>query len=124
MRQGLNSLLPQTQQNRGKHFELMAEQRLQSAGLQPLWRNYRCRGGEIDLIMRHGHTLVFIEVRYRASHRYGGAAGSITKTKQRRVQLAARHYLQQHGLNEALQACRFDAMVFEGDIPEWIQNAF
>lgn len=120
----MSRLLPIPPQNPGKHFELMAEQRLQSAGLQPLWRNYRCRGGEIDLIMRQGQTLIFVEVRYRADRRHGGAAASITRTKQQRVQLAARHYLQQHGLNEAQQACRFDVVVFEGNTSEWIQNAF
>lgn len=125
MQQRLQNLLPTPSPTHpGSRFELMAEQRLQAAGLQPLWRNYRCRGGEIDLIMRQGQTLVFVEVRYRANRRHGGAAESITKAKQHRVQLAARHYLQRHGLNEASQSCRFDVVLFEGETPEWIPNAF
>ncbi|MGL5285597.1 YraN family protein [Aeromonas sp. RU39B] len=126
MQQRLSSLLQAgtTRISKGRHFELIAEKRLQAAGLQPLWRNYRCRGGEIDLIMRHDQTLVFVEVRHRADRGHGGAAASITRSKQQKVQLAARHYLQQHGLNEAQQACRFDVVVFEGELPEWIQNAF
>ncbi len=87
-------------------------------------RNYRCRGGEIDLIMRQGETLVFVEVRYRAHATHGGAASSVTRRKQHKIVLAARHYFKQHAINEANQACRFDVIAFEGDQPDWIQNAF
>ncbi len=97
---------------------------MQAQGLQPVTRNYRCRGGEIDLIMRQGETLVFVEVRYRADTRHGGAAGSVTRSKQRKIVLAAQHYFKQHAINEANQACRFDVIAFECDQPDWIQNAF
>ena len=97
---------------------------MQARGLQPVTRNYRCRGGEIDLIMRQGDTLVFVEVRYRARASHGGAASSVTQRKQHKIVLAARHYFKQHAINEASQACRFDVIAFEGDQPYWIQNAF
>ncbi|EQC03409.1 hypothetical protein K931_15449 [Aeromonas salmonicida subsp. pectinolytica 34mel] len=97
---------------------------MQARGLQPVTRNYRCRGGEIDLIMRQGNTLVFVEVRYRAHTSHGGAASSVTRRKQHKIVLAARHYLTQHAINEASQACRFDVIAFEDDQPNWIQNAF
>ncbi|CAJ1886201.1 YraN family protein [Aeromonas jandaei] len=123
MRQQLQNLFP-LPSSKGQHFELVAERWLQAQGLQPVTRNYRCRGGEIDLIMHQGQTLVFVEVRYRASASHGGAASSVTLAKQRKIMLAARHYLKQHAINEASQACRFDVIAFEGDQPDWIRNAF
>lgn len=108
----------------GQHFELVAANWLQARGLQLIERNYHCRGGELDLIMRQGDTLVFVEVRYRADNDHGGAAASVTPAKQRKLMLAARHYLTHHGINEASQACRFDVLAFEGNQPDWIQNAF
>ena len=123
MRQQLPSLFP-SPTSKGQHFEQVAERWLQAGGLQPVARNYRCRGGEIDLIMHQGQTLVFVEVRYRATSSHGGAASSVTRSKQHKIMLAARHYLKQHAINEANQACRFDVIAFEGDQPAWIQNAF
>ena len=87
-------------------------------------RNYRCRGGELDLIMRQGETLVFVEVRYRANATHGGAASSVTRRKQHKIVLAARLYFKHHAISEATQAGRFEVLAFEGDQPDWIQNAF
>ncbi|MGL4716201.1 MAG: YraN family protein [Aeromonas sp.] len=123
MTQRLQNLFP-SPTSKGQHFERVAERWLQAQGLQPVTRNYCCRGGEIDLIMRQEQALVFIEVRYRASNSHGGAASSVTRAKQRKIILAARHYLKQHAINEAHQACRFDVIAFEDDQPIWIQNAF
>ncbi|MGL5030236.1 MAG: YraN family protein [Aeromonas sp.] len=123
MRQQLQHLLPPPM-SKGQHFEQVAEHWLQAQGLQLVARNYRCRGGEIDLIMHQGQTLVFVEVRYRATASHGGAASSVTHSKQRKIVLAARHYLKQHAINEAHQACRFDVIAFEGNQPTWLQNAF
>jgi len=123
MRQQWQNLFPSLT-SKGQHFEQLAERWLQAQGLQPIARNYHCRGGEIDLIMRQGNTLVFVEVRYRASLSHGGAAASVTRRKQQKIVLAARHYLKQHGINEANQACRFDVIAFEIDQPNWIQSAF
>ncbi len=96
---------------------------LTGRGLRLLARNYHCRFGEIDLIMTEGHTLVFVEVRYRRSKSFGGAVESITAAKREKLLRAARHYLA--ALKE-FPACRFDAVLLSGDTKEleWIQNAF
>ena len=78
---------------RGEDAENRAGAFLQRAGLKLVARNYRCRFGEIDLIVRDGNTLVFVEVRMRSSDRYGGAAASITAAKRAKLLRAARHYL-------------------------------
>ena len=83
-----------------------------------------CRFGEIDLIMRDGATLVFVEVRMRGSEAFGGAATSITPAKQAKLLRTARHYLSQ--LNSE-PACRFDALLLsgtDGQELEWIKDAF
>jgi len=107
----------------GQRLEQLAAGYLQSQGLVLLEKNYRCRFGEIDLILKDGATLVFAEVRYRRSDRFGGAKASITFSKQRRIILTAQHYLSKH----PLRACRFDAVLLSGTQNlkiEWIQNAF
>lgn len=110
--------------NKGAEAERLAVAFLQRQGLRLIEANYRCRLGEIDLVCNDRGTLVFVEVRLRGSDTFGGAAASITARKQRRIVLAARHYLQQL---RALPACRFDVVLLRGlrdnDI-EWIRNAF
>ena len=106
----------------GRDAETRAEAMLMRAGLSPLARNYRCRGGEIDLVMRDGEHLVFVEVRYRAQGGYGGAVSSVSKGKQRRLILAARHYLSTKPWSGP---CRFDVVAFEGGRDgHWIRDAF
>ena len=94
-------------------------------GLRLLARNYRTPGrggGEIDLVMRdRDGTLVFVEVRKRASSHYGGAAGSVGALKQRRIVFAARHYLLR--LREP-PPCRFDVISMEGRGIQWMRAAF
>lgn len=87
-------------------------------------RNYWCKLGEIDLIMRHHNTLVFVEVRYRNNASFGGAAASVTPAKQQKLRRAALCYLQAHQLNESQQSCRFDLIACEGEQLHWIENAF
>ena len=98
---------------------------LQQQGLRLVTRNYRTPGrggGEIDLIMRERDgTLVFVEVRQRASAHHGGAAASIGWMKQRRIVFAARHYLLRLG---ALPPCRFDVVSMEGGSIQWLRAAF
>jgi putative endonuclease len=95
---------------------------LRDRGLNLTARNYRCRLGEIDLIMMDGKTLVFIEVRMRRNRTFGGAAESITQRKRMRIIAAARHYL---AGKRTLPACRFDAVLIEADAqPVWIKDAF
>ncbi|MNC87137.1 hypothetical protein D3C83_28380 [compost metagenome] len=88
-----------------------------------LARNYRCRFGEIDLVASSGAALVFVEVRARESGAFGGAAGSITAAKRRRIVAAARHYLGKHKVRGA---CRFDVVLIQGRNREieWLTDAF
>jgi putative endonuclease len=94
---------------------------LAQQGLKLVARNFRCRGGEIDLIMRDGGSLVFVEVRARARNDFGGAAASITAAKQARIILAARHYLAQHRVDAP---CRFDAVLIQAGQLQWLRAAF
>ncbi len=110
-----------TAQSIGAEAERRAADYLIRHGLKLVERNFRCRGGEIDLILRDSDVLVFVEVRARAASRFGGAAESITAGKQARIVLAARHYLARHGLDVP---CRFDALLLDGDKMAWIRNAF
>lgn len=82
---------------------------LQKNGLKLVQRNYHCRQGEIDLIMLDAHYLVFIEVRYRRSLRFGSGAESIDRRKQARLIATASHYLQRQQSNNT-QAARFDVI--------------
>ncbi len=71
--------------------EELALAHLLAQGLKPLIRNYRCKMGELDLVMMERETLVLVEVRCRSNKDYGGAAASIDWKKQRRLVLAAEH---------------------------------
>ena len=108
--------------NRGESAEGLAAAFLQGRGLKILARNYRCRLGEIDLVAESGQTLVFVEVRARKTEDFGGAAGSITPAKRRRIVATARHYLAGAGDRPA----RFDVILVKGEPPqlEWIADAF
>ena len=111
----------------GKSYEARAESWLVSNGLETIARNYRCRLGEIDLIMRDAGILVFVEVRFRSNDSFGGPFESITARKQKRIILAANHFLSSHSEFHAY-ACRFDAMgitsVDARNRYDWIRNAF
>lgn len=106
----------------GEQAEALAADFLRGKGLRVVVRNYRCRHGEIDLIAREGTTVVFVEVRSRASEAYGGAAASITAAKRGKLLKTARHYLA--GVSP-LPPCRFDAVLVTGNPPriEWVRNA-
>lgn len=121
---GWRGLLSSTRE-RGMAAEDAALAHLQRAGLRLLERNYRTPGrggGEIDLILRDGDgTLVFVEVRARARASQGGAAASVGAVKQRRIVLAARHYLQRW---PSPPPCRFDVVALEEGRIEWLQAAF
>ncbi len=109
---------------KGSDAEQIAVSYLQRHHLVLVAQNYRCRFGEIDLIMREGTTLVFVEVRQRTQALYGGAAASITPAKQAKLLRTARHYLAE--INHE-PPCRFDALLLSGSNGqeiEWIQNAF
>lgn len=109
----------------GADAEAVAAAFLQQRGLRILRRNFRVRVGEIDLIAEDRDTLVFVEVRSRASAAYGGAAASITARKQARIVRAAQLFLATTGAD---RPCRFDCVLLEGRAPdvriEWIRDAF
>ncbi len=107
----------------GQSAEAHAERFLVAQGLKRVARNWRCRFGEIDLIMRDQSTLVFVEVRMRSSAHFGGAAASVTPGKQRKLLAAAKLYLS--NLSE-LPPCRFDVVALTDSYaaPQWIQSAF
>jgi putative endonuclease len=109
----------------GKQAEALAAQYLVRQGLRVVAQNFRCRGGEIDLICRDGKGLVFVEVRLRRNANYGGAAASVTSAKQARIILAARHYLSANAATES--DCRFDCILLDGLDErriEWVRDAF
>ena len=108
----------------GALAEQWAAHFLQQHGLQLLAKNYRCRLGEIDLIMQDGDSLVFVEVRLRSNPAFGGAAASIDKHKQQRIIRTAQHYL---ATLPRLPPCRFDALLMQdaqGLNAQWLKNAF
>ncbi|HJW53693.1 MAG TPA: YraN family protein [Burkholderiaceae bacterium] len=107
-------------QLRGQAAEDAALAHLERHGLILIERNFRCKGGEIDLVMRQRDSLVFIEVRKRSSARYGGAAASVTTAKQTRLTIAAQVYLMRY---KTPPACRFDVVAIDGEALTWLQNA-
>jgi putative endonuclease len=112
----------------GDWGEQTALDHLRSKGLRLLLRNYRCKGGELDLVMLDGKTLALIEVRVRRDDRFGGAAASVTRAKQRRLIVAAKHLLVTHA-ELARYRARFDVVALDRTLPgteqlEWIKDAF
>lgn len=107
----------------GENAEQKALNYLQKQGLFVVDRNYRCKQGEIDLIMRDHNFLVFVEVRYRKNSKYGSALETVTSKKQSRIIAATQHYLVSHNLSH--QAVRFDVVAMTGDSQlNWVKNAF
>ena len=116
--------MPAPRQREGFAAEARAEAFLASRGLTGIARNVRCRGGEIDLVMRDGAEWVFVEVRARADARFGGAAASVGAGKQRRLAIAAQWYLLGRFGQRPWPPCRFDVVAFEAGEPRWIRAAF
>ena len=107
-------------QQQGKRGEERALEHLASHGLRLVEANFRCKSGEIDLILRDGEALVFVEVRQRASSTHGGAAASITPAKIRRVVRAAQTYLQRF---PRVPPCRIDVVAIDGEHLDWLRDA-
>lgn len=107
----------------GDRAERLAAEYLRDKGLNLLESNYRCRVGEIDLVLRDGDTIVFAEVRLRTNAKFGGAAYSIDRRKQARLIAAARRWLA--GKEDA--PCRFDVVLLDrldASGIDWIRDAF
>ncbi len=117
-----------TRQATGQRAETRAWAHLQRAGLSLVARNYRvargpnARGGEIDLICRERDgTLVFVEVRARASASHGGAAASVGAAKRASLVFAAQRFISSLPV---VPPCRFDVVAIDGDDLQWIKAAF
>ena len=108
----------------GDTFELAANNYLQQQGLKLIDAQARFKIGELDLVMRDEHCLVFVEVRFRKNADFGGAMMSISAAKKRKLLRAAYLWMAKRGLNASHTEFRFDALTFEGDIKSvnWIKN--
>ena len=116
-----------TATDRGRWAEGLALSHLRKQGLTLETANYRHRRGEIDLVMRDGDTVVFVEVRYRRRSDYGDGAQSVDRKKRARIVATAQRYLQTHP-PAAARPCRFDVVAVSAQGGEqavqWIRNAF
>jgi putative endonuclease len=114
-------------QAKGRWAETIACQYLENQQLTCVLRNYRCRYGEIDLIMRDNAILVFVEVRYRRQTSYGTPMETIQYYKQQKIYRAATHYLINTAQYDKVSS-RFDVVGIQmaGTTPQinWIQHAF
>ncbi len=107
---------------RGENAEEQAHQFLIEKGLKPICRNYRCKLGELDIIMSDQQSLVIIEVKYRKTDQFGSALENITRTKQSRIIAATQMYLSTQKVDCPI---RFDVIAISGNGKiEWVQNAF
>lgn len=104
----------------GQEAEDRALAYLLDQGLTLVTRNFLCKVGELDLVMREGERLVFVEVRERSNPFYGGAAASISPAKQRRILRAAKFYLLRHS---PPPPCRIDVIAMDGGRITWLKNA-
>lgn len=100
-------------QSLGKLGEDLACAELGRRGYAVLDRRYRTRFGEIDIVCRHGDTIVFVEVKTRANDRFGAAAEAVTPLKQRRIAQMAVDFLSRRQF--AGNPCRFDVVAVSFD---------
>jgi putative endonuclease len=106
----------------GSDAEQQAYHFLLQQGLTPVCRNFRCKQGELDLVMLEQETLVIVEVRFRKSERFGGAIESVTAKKRAKIVAATQYYLQK---NAVLNTVRFDVVAIGANQQlNWIKNAF
>ncbi|MDG4812261.1 YraN family protein [Hydrogenovibrio sp. 3SP14C1] len=110
----------------GQQKEQQAAVWLKTQAIKVVAQNFRCKGGEIDLIgLDANRTLIFFEVKYRQNSAYGTASEFVTPQKQQRLIQCAQTYLQKHPDYQAYNM-RFDVLCFENSQPqpEWLQDAF
>jgi putative endonuclease len=107
----------------GRAAEDAAAAFLESQGLQVLFRNFRRRAGELDIVARDSGTLIIVEVRTRSTNAYGGAAASVDFRKQAKLRRAAALLLQQRKDLAGLRV-RFDVVAKSPAGIEWIKHAF
>lgn len=112
-----------TTREQGQRAESRARAFLEQSGLTLLDENWQARCGELDLVMRDGETIVFIEVRYRSSPAWADGAATVDQRKQARLIRTAQLWLQRHGNPD--RPCRFDVVSLGRQAtPDWIINAF
>lgn len=116
------------QQDLGSQAEALACRYLEAQGMRLMMRNFRCKCGEIDLVMQQENTIIFVEVRNRKNACYGSAAESVTLRKQRKLTNAAQFFIQRY--DPALKySYRFDVIAIQGEPGnnphiQWINSAF
>lgn len=113
----------------GSRAEHAAAEYLRNHGLECVEQNFACKLGELDLIMQDKSCVVFVEVRFRKSDRYGSAASTVTPIKQNKLRKTALFYLKTRKLQNA--SVRFDVIGMKpceqnsSDYQfRWIKNAF
>ena len=107
----------------GTTYEQIAGEYLESKGARIIERNYRCRHGEIDLILLDGEILVFVEVKYRKNRNYGYPEEAVSKNKRRKIVLVSGYYRMQKHYGDNVPV-RFDVVSILGDTIHWVKNAF
>lgn len=107
----------------GAAYEEKAAEYLCSQGYRILERNFRCRLGEIDLIAEDCEVLVFLEVKYRKSSRYGSPAEAVTPAKQKTICRVADFYRMSRRVPES-KSCRFDVVAILGEQVQIYKDAF
>lgn len=114
-----------SKRSQGQHYEAAAERYLISCGLSLIERNFLVKGGELDLVMRDGSSIVFVEVRYRKNQSYGHAAETVTHSKMTKLIRAANVWLMKNNLSVHSTDFRFDLVAIhrKGEQVEWIKNA-
>lgn len=107
----------------GDEKERLAERFLCRKGATVIQRNFSGPRGEIDLILKQGEYLVFVEIRYRQNRTFGGAAASVSMAKQKKIIATAQHFLQSQPEWQR-SPCRFDVIAIDGNDINWITDAF
>lgn len=106
---------------------------LEQEPFQVLAQNFRCRFGELDLILGGTEppeqpSLIFVEMRYRENDRFGGALQSVTYAKRQKISRTARFFLAKYTPRYDNHLCRFDVLAMSGHLSrpkyEWLKNAF
>ena len=107
----------------GTAYERRAGEYLKEQGYELIGYNFRCRQGEIDIIARDGRYLVFVEVKYRGTARWGDSLSAVDFRKQQRISRTALYYLARHGYGTETP-CRFDVVGITPTGTTLIKNAF
>lgn len=107
----------------GKQYEELAASFLQKEGYCILEKNYQCRFGEVDLVAKHDGYLVFVEVKYRKTARFGFPVEAVDLNKQRKISKVAQCYMMANRIGTAVSV-RFDVVAVLGEELTVYKNAF